>query len=132
MTDTERFFREIVDVHVTIERWFIGAARPADLVQLLERFSPEFRMISMQGTALGKEGVGELFGRLHGKRPELRITVDEMQICHEWSGGACVTYRETHADAGGVQTARRSTVVLEASADGSLRWRHLHETSVAA
>lgn len=132
MTDTEKFFREIVDIHVAIERWFTGAARPADLPQLLERFSPEFCMISMQGTALGKEGVSELFGRLHGKRPELRITVDEMQISHEWSGGACVTYRETHADASGVQTARRSTVVLEASADGSLQWRHLHETPIAA
>lgn len=132
MIDTEKFLREIVDLHIEIERWFTGTAHPNDLVQLLERFSPEFCMICVQGTALGKEGVGELFERLHGKRPELRITVDEMQISQEWSDGACVTYRETHADAGGVETARRSTVVLEASADGSLRWRHLHETPIAA
>jgi hypothetical protein len=89
-------------------------------------------MISMQAAVLGKEDVGELFGRLHGKRPELRITVDEMQISHEWSGGACITYREMHTDTGGVRTARRSIVLLEASADGSLRWRHLHETPIAA
>lgn len=132
MADTEKLFAEVVDLHIEIERWFTGVAHANDLVQLLERFSPEFRMISMQGTALGKEGVGELFARLHGKRPGLRITVDEMQISQEWSGGACVTYRETHADAGGVETARRSTVVLEASADGSLRWRDLHETPIAA
>lgn len=131
MTETEKFFHEIVDIHVAIERWFAGAAQPADLAQLLARFSPEFRMISMQGTALGKEGVGELLGRLHGKRPTLQITVDEMQVSHEWPGGACIAYRETHSDAGGVQTARRSTVLLEASADGSLQWRHLHETPIA-
>lgn len=132
MTDTEKFFAEIVDLHVEIERWFTGSARPLDLVQLLEHFSPDFCMISTRGTAVGKEGVGELFARLHGKRPELRITVDEMQISHRWPGAACVTYRETHADAGGIVTARRSTAVLETAAGGVLRWMHLHETPIVA
>lgn len=132
MIATETFFDEIVDMHVAIERWFTGAAEPATLTLLLARFSPAFRMVSMQGNTLGKADVAELFERLHGKRPELRITIDEMEISHEWPGGACLTYRETHADAGGSQTARRSTVLLEASADGSLQWRHLHETPIAA
>jgi len=131
MTNAERFFREIVDTHIAIERWFTGAAAPAELAHLLGRFSPEFRMISMQGAVLTKEDVGELFGRLHGKRAGLRIAVDEMQVRQEWHGGGCLTYRETHEDAGGVPITRRSTVVLTATADGSLRWQHLQETPIA-
>lgn len=132
MTETERFFHEVVDIHMAIERWFTGAADPAELAPLLARFSPAFRMVSTQGNALGKESVTELFEQMHGKRPKLRITIDEMEISHVWPGGACLTYRETHADAGGSQTARRSTVLLEAGADSSLQWRHLHETPVVA
>lgn len=86
----------------------------------------------MQGNMLGKVGLTELFGRMHGKRPELRITIDEIEVSRQWPGGACLNYRETHADAGGFQTVRRSTVLLEAFADGSLRWQHLHETPVRA
>ncbi|MBA8880919.1 DUF4440 domain-containing protein [Phyllobacterium myrsinacearum] len=132
MTETTRFFHEIVDIHRAIERWFTGRAEPAELVPLLARFSPTFQMVSMQGNTLGKEEVAELFGRMHGKRPELRISIDQMDTSHEWPGGVCLTYRETHADSDGFQTVRRSTVLLEASADGSLQWRHLHETPVAS
>jgi hypothetical protein len=130
MTETERFLHEIVDIHWAIERWFTGRAEPADLAPLLARFSPAFQMVSMQGNMLGKESVTELFEQMHGKHPELRIIIDEMEISHEWAGGACLTYRETHADAGEFQAARRSTVLLVASVDDSLQWRHLHETPV--
>ncbi|MDH6233001.1 hypothetical protein M2281_003612 [Mesorhizobium soli] len=130
MTDPELLFREVIDTHVEIERWFTGDAEPDHLAGLINRFSPEFRMISIQGMELRKESVGKLFERLHGKRPGLRIAVDEMQVAHVWPGGACVTYRETHVDASGDHTVRRSTVLLEISQDRSLLWRHLHETPV--
>lgn len=132
MTDTNKLFSEIIDTCAAIEHWFTGTAKPADLALLLEHFSPEFRMISMQGSVLDKGAVTDFFGPLRGKSPQLRIVVDEIEIVRQWAEGACLTYRETQADADGIQTVRRSTVVMEALAGEPLRWRHLHETPVSA
>ncbi len=132
MTDINELSREIIETCTAIEAWFTAAAQPADLAPLLERFSPEFRMVTMQGSVLDTQAVSDFFGPLRGKSPKLRIVVDEIEIVRQWPGGACLTYREAQSDADGIESVRRSTVVLEALADQPLRWRHLQETQVSA
>ncbi|MFS8047749.1 DUF4440 domain-containing protein [Rhizobium sp. BR 314] len=132
MTDTNKLFEEIIETCAAIEAWFTAEAQPSDLALLLDRFSPEFRMITMQGGVLDKQAVTDFFGPLRGKSPKLRIVVDEIEIVRQWTEGACLTYRETQSDADRIQSVRRSTVVLEALPDQPLRWRHLQETQVSA
>ena len=125
------FFKEVVDAHIDIERWLSGSAEAGRLATLMARFSPGFSMITMSGTVLDYAGVDALFSDGHGARPGLVIGVDELRALAVWSDGAAIGYRETQTDGAGRRTVRRSTAMFRREADGSIVWRHLHETAVA-
>ncbi|AIO69587.1 hypothetical protein [Burkholderia oklahomensis] len=131
MNETNPYFREVIDAHVDIERWLSGQAEFDRLGALLSRFSPHFSMIALPGALLDRTGLNALFSQGHGKRPGLRIEIDELrQIC-AWRGGAVIGYRETQTDGEGRSIARRSTAVFEYDASSRIVWRHLHETPVS-
>lgn len=128
MIDYSDFFEEVIQTHIEIEQWFSGNAQPVTLDNLLARFSPEFSMIPPSGKRMDAGAVNQLFKRLGGQRPGLKITLSELTGIDRHARGASVTYREQQVDASGTRTDRRATVVFEKQASGALLWRHLHET----
>ncbi|MFL9875520.1 DUF4440 domain-containing protein [Paraburkholderia megapolitana] len=132
MNPPNPFFQEIVDAHIDIEQWLSGRAEAGRLAALLNRFSPRFSMVTLQGLQIDRTAVDELFSQGHGKRPGLRIEIDELRDIDMWRDGAVVGYRETQIDESGSCTMRRSTAVLACDESGRVTWRHLQETSVAS
>lgn len=129
MIDYSDFFEEVIQTHVEIEQWFAGVAPEGTLGNLLARFSPDFSMIAPStGNRMDVAAVSELFSRLGGQRPGLKITLSELTGLDRHARGAIVSYREHQIDDSGTQTDRRATVVFEKQASGALLWRHLHET----
>ncbi|PCE21833.1 DUF4440 domain-containing protein [Paraburkholderia acidicola] len=132
MNPPNPFFQEIVDAHIDIEQWLSGRAEPDRLATLLNRFSRCFSMVTLQGLQLDRTAVDGLFSQGHGKRPGLRIEIDELHDIAAWREGAVVGYRETQIDESGSCTVRRSTAVLACDESGCVTWRHLQETSVVS
>ena len=132
MNPPNPFFQEIVDAHIDIEQWLSGRAEPDRLATLLNRFSPRFSMVTLQGLRLDRTAVDRLFSQEHRKRPGLRIEIDELHDISVWGDGAVVGYRETQIDESGSCTVRRSTAVLARDESGRVTWRHLQETSIAS
>lgn len=128
MTDYREYFNEVTQTLVDIEQWFSGTADKGLLTQLLARFSPQFSMIVPGGNALDYPGLSELFDKLGGARPGLKISLSEWRGIDQHAGGATVSYREVQSDASGVLNDRRATAVIERLPSGALLWRHLHET----
>jgi hypothetical protein len=128
MTDYTDYFDEVIQAHVAIEQWLAEERDNSELEQLLSRFSPQFSMISPLGRVLDFEALSELFQLAGGKKLGFRIELSELSGVALYEGGAVVSYREQQADATGLHSDRRSTVVFEKKADGRLIWRHLHET----
>ena len=128
MTDYTDYFDEVIQAHVAIEQWLAEERDDSELEQLLSRFSPQFSMISPLGRVLDFEALSELFQLAGGKKLGFRIELSELRGVALYDGGAVVSYREQQTDATGLHSDRRSTVVFEKDADGTLIWRHLHET----
>jgi hypothetical protein len=128
MTDYTHYFDEVIQAHVAIEQWLAEEQDDSELEQLLSRFSPQFSMISPLGRVLDFEALSELFQLAGGKKLGFRIELSELCGVALYDGGAVVSYREQQTDATGLHSDRRSTVVFEKDADGTLIWRHLHET----
>lgn len=130
MGKVEALCQDIVDIHVDIEKWFRGELSSDRLTALMTRFSSDFSMITTKGIALGKDDVRHMFAANHGKRPALRIHVENIDVVTVWKTGALLTYQETHREGAASSTVRRSTVALTISEKGPLYWRHLHETFI--
>ncbi|MCU1749932.1 DUF4440 domain-containing protein [Pseudomonas sp. 6D_7.1_Bac1] len=128
MTDYTPYFNEVTQTLIDIEQWFSGTADRDVLTQLLARFSPQISMIVPNGNALDFPALSELFDKLGGARPGLRISLSELRGIDQHAGGATVSYRELQSDASGVLNDRRATAVIEKLPSGALQWRHLHET----
>ncbi|MFJ4249490.1 hypothetical protein SAMN04488483_3017 [Pseudomonas helmanticensis] len=128
MTDYSEYFEEVIQAHEAIERWFAVEGDDAELERLLARFSPEFSMVSPLGRVLDFEALSGLFQMAGGKKRGFKIELSELCGIALHERGATVTYREQQADANGLHTDRRSTVVFEKLESGRVIWRHLQET----
>jgi len=128
MTDYTPYFNEVTQTLIDIEQWFSGTADRDVLTQLLARFSPQISMIVPNGNALDFPALSELFDKLGGARPGLKIGLSELRGIDQHASGATVSYRELQSDASGVLNDRRATAVIEKLPSGALQWRHLHET----
>jgi hypothetical protein len=128
MTDYSEYFDEVIQAHEAIERWFAVEGDEAELERLLARFSPEFSMVSPLGRVLDFEALSGLFQMAGGKKRGFKIELSELCGIALHECGATVTYREQQADANGLHTDRRSTVVFEKHQSGRVIWRHLQET----
>ncbi len=122
-----RWFKEVLDAHVAIERW-LGRGE-GDVQALLDRFSPDYSMIPLNGVPLDMHALNAFFTAAGGSKTGLEIQVDALSVIAEWPDGAVVGYRETQRIAQ-ESTVRWSTVVFELH-EGEPRWRHLHETRQA-
>lgn len=128
MTDYTDYFDEVIQAHVAIEQWFAVEEDAAALEKLLQRFSPQFSMISPLGRVLDFAELSALFRTAGGQKRGFRIELSEMNGIALHAGGATVSYREQQTDATGLHSDRRSTVVFEKQPGARIVWRHLHET----
>ncbi|MEZ1315976.1 DUF4440 domain-containing protein [Pseudomonas fluorescens] len=127
MTDYTQYFDEVIQAHIAIEQWLAEEQDPAQLDQLLSRFSPQFSMVSPLGRELDFAALNELFMLAGGKKLGFRIALSELRGLALHDAGATVSYREQQTDATGLHSDRRSTVVFE-KVEGRVMWRHLQET----
>jgi len=128
MTDYTDYFDEVLQAHVAIEQWFAVEEDAAALEKLLQRFSPQFSMISPLGRVLDFAELSALFRMAGGQKRGFRIELSELRGIALHADGATVSYREQQTDATGLHSDRRSTVVFEKQPGGRIIWRHLHET----
>lgn len=132
MTTTNAYFDDVLSTHVLIRAWLAGeAAEPENCAALLARFSPDFSMLTPGGAQLDHAALTAFFQGAGGSRPGLQMRISELALIQESAAGACVSYREWQSLPGGAATERLSTVVYEKTPDGTLLWRHLHETWTA-
>jgi len=128
MTDYTDYFDEVLQAHVAIEQWFAVEEDAAALEKLLQRFSPQFSMISPLGRVLDFAELSTLFRMAGGQKHGFRIELSELRGIALHADGATVSYREQQTDATGLHSDRRSTVVFEKQPGGRIIWRHLQET----
>lgn len=126
-----RYFKEVMDAHELIRNWLGNSAADDGVCEkLLARFSPAYSMMTMGGVLLNFNQLNSFFRTQGGARPGLNIEITDLQIVAESEGGAIVTYKERQEIFAQAATLRFSTVVFELNQDGSVIWRHLHETSM--
>ena len=82
MTDYNEYFDEVIQAHVAIEQWLAKERDPAELEQLLRRFSPQFSMVSPLGRVLDFDALNELFLMAAGKK----VYDKQCVSCHQASG----------------------------------------------
>ncbi|MGK3135285.1 DUF4440 domain-containing protein [Pantoea trifolii] len=126
-----RYFKEVMDAHELIRNWLGNSAADDEVCEkLLARFSPAYSMMTTGGVLLNINQLKSFFRTQRGARPGLNIEITDLQIVAESEGGAIVTYKERQKICELAATLRFSTVVFELNQDGSVIWRHLHETSM--
>ena len=126
-----RYFQEVVDAHALISRWLGDETAAIEVCEtLLARFSPAYSMVTPGGAMLDFTALNAFFRAQRGAKKGLHIDIENMQLITESADGATVTYQEQQQLPGQNATLRFSTVVFESAPDGTLRWRHLHETSL--
>ena len=124
-----RYFQEVLDAHELIRCWLGDETASADVCEkLLARFSPAYSMVTPGGAMLDFTALAPFFRTQRGAKKGLHIDIENMQLVARSAGGATVTYQERQQLPGQNATLRFSTVVFESEPDGTVRWRHLHET----
>ncbi|MDR6714905.1 hypothetical protein J2W83_004542 [Pseudomonas hunanensis] len=122
------YLQEVIDLHVMIEALF--AKGDAQVEAMLERFHPDFSMITPTGVQVSLQEVATLFTQRSGSQPGLIVEVTEMETLAQWQEGAVIRYRETHYLPAQDAKTRISTALLSHQGERVL-WRHLHETWAA-
>jgi len=122
------YLQEVIDLHEQIEALF--SAGEAQVEAMVERFHPDFSMITPSGIEVGLQDVAALFAQRAGSQPGLSIELTELQALAQWPDGALIRYRETHRLPAQGATTRISTALFSLQGDQVL-WRHLHETWAA-
>ncbi|MCR4457330.1 MULTISPECIES: DUF4440 domain-containing protein [unclassified Pseudescherichia] len=126
-----RYFQEVVDAHALISHWLGDETAAIEVCEaLLARFSPAYSMVTPGGAMLDFTALNAFFRAQRGAKRGLRIDIENMQLVAESTGGATVTYQERQQLPGQNATLRFSTVVFVSEPDGTVRWRHLHETAL--
>ena len=123
-----RYEQEVLSLHRFFQEWLRGTADEADFARLPTALGPGFSMISPQGRTTSREQVVASVRGSRGKRPKMRIWIENFRVVAEVGQSAVAVYEEWQFD-GTETTSRMSTAVLQASDDGQdVTWTHLHET----
>ncbi|MEE1924704.1 DUF4440 domain-containing protein [Pseudomonas sp. 148P] len=122
------YMQEVIDLHILIEATF--SKGESQIETMLERFHPDFSMITPTGRQVPLEEVAALFNQRAGSQPGLTIEVSDMETLAEWPEGAVIRYQETHRIPEQSEKQRISTALFSLEGEHVL-WRHLHETWAA-
>ncbi|MGJ8524607.1 hypothetical protein LMG33818_000315 [Halomonadaceae bacterium LMG 33818] len=90
-----RYFQEVLDAHALIRHWLGHSDISVNVCDnLLERFSPEFSMVTPSGNQLDYTALASFFRNQWGARKGLEIEIENLQLITESPTGATVTYQE--------------------------------------
>lgn len=125
------FHREIVELHQFFEDWFAGRLSKTDdaYTRFTQVIGEGFTIIAPEGTISKRDKLLDNLFSAHKQRPQTRIWIENVRLCHQWADNLIATYEEWQAS-DDTQTARLSTVVFRQK-DGTpngLEWLHVHET----
>lgn len=134
LTMLSRVTSEIEEIHGTLQDWLSGRV-PRDsggLKRIQEVVANDFRVATVGGTELD---CSELMAEIKegwGSRPDLCISVSNVEIICETGGLIVARYDECETWAGS-ESCRVSTVVFryDESKPNDLAWLRLHETRLA-
>lgn len=126
--DMNGYMQEVIDLHILIEATFAKGERRTEA--MLQRFHPDFSMITPAGVQVSLEQLAALFNQRAGSQPGLTIEVSDMETLAEWPEGAVIRYQETHQIPEQSEKKRISTALFSLEGERVL-WRHLHETWTA-
>lgn len=130
MSDVEH---EIVEQRRLIEAVLRGDGDEQTFGRFAEALTADFTLCMPDGDLRVWGDIVSGLDRLAGSAPGIVVTIRSVQLVVADSRTVVSTYEE-HQVAPEVTTARRSTAVFvrDDSARHGLRWRHLHETWLAA
>ncbi|GBQ32899.1 hypothetical protein ACLRDC_08340 [Gluconacetobacter sacchari] len=120
---------EIVALHVVLQAWFRGEGT-SDPATVLKHFTPDYAMVGAAGRLLPVETFATALPTLHGSRPGLVMTIEDVALRHVFPGGLLATYREIQTQ-GETRTERWSSVTFAEGPDDTLLWAFLQETFCA-
>lgn len=124
--------REIVDLHAFFEGWFRGELPndDASFARMSDVMEPGFHIVTPQGDLLGRERILQVVREAHGRDPESRIWIENVQVRESSSEIVVAMYEEWQQSGDEPARGRLSTVVFRKaeSAPHGLTWAHLHET----
>ena len=122
---------EVVQLHEFFEGWLGGglANTEANFERLTAVMSPDFRIISPEGTVTDYESLLAGLRQGHNARPGFRLWVKQVEGRLLAPDLALVTYEEWQ-EIEGVMNARVSTAVFrqKPTAPNGVEWLHVHET----
>lgn len=122
------YLQEVIDLHVLIEALF--ARGEGQVETMVERFHPDFSMVTPSGIQVSLHGVATLFSQRAGSQLGFIIELTELETLEQWPKEAIIRYQETHRLPGQNAKTRISTALF--SLQGSrVRWHHFHETWAA-
>jgi len=134
----------VESLHTFFQNWF--TAKPSeqnfdDAIKRVmlnqrcgEKLADDFSMVTPSGAHVERESLLQNLLHAHGcHEMGFEITIENFKVLHEYNNGgnrAMVMYDEIQRmgpqDKAG--TARRSTALIEKLEDGSVKWKHVHET----
>lgn len=135
-TDLDRVRAEIERLHRFLTEWLNGTvAGTEDVLRdgMTDCLHPGFINIQPAGVVLDRETILDQIRSAHGRSPEFRILIRNVQLHHALGNGdgLLATYEEYQRGARNsarAENARLSTAVFADTDDGGLTWLHIHET----
>lgn len=122
MPESCRCHEEIARLHHFFQEWFRGNLEPDAFASCEEALAQDFTILTPSGEQIEREQILEAIrGHRGGEPPHFEIDTAP-RSCKQVRGLHIATYEEH-------QSGTRSTVrVATAIIDGSMKWRHIHET----
>jgi len=125
--------KEVEELHQFFQDWFTGAIENSAIS--FARFSDvihaDFTMIVPNGKQTNRDQLKGSLYMMHGKRPKIKIWIENPEFRFLSSTVAMVTYEEWQQDGEEADpTTRVSTVIFESNimATNKVMWLHVHET----
>ena len=125
--------REICQLHAFFTGWYRGTI--ADTVGAFSRvervLAPEFTLITSDGYTMPREQLLPLLRGEHGKRPEIEMWVDQIQLRLVSGELVLITYQEHGVTANGARSTLISAVLRRnPDTPNGLEWVHTHEVGL--
>ncbi len=134
-TTIENVRAEIVELHDFFVAWFTGKLpkNTESFARIESALGAEFLIISPAGVATARKALLAQLYQAHGRIPNIRIWIKNVQLRQRHGPIQIVTYeewQESDGETGRETTARLSSVIFHQKKDAPnhLEWLHLHET----
>ena len=122
--------REIRELHAFFRAWYRGAIDDTDeaFARVETVLAPEFVLITSDGYTLPRERLLPLLRGEYGRRPEIEMSVDQVELRLVSGELVLITYREHGVTANGKRSTLISAVLRKnAATPNGLEWVHIHE-----